>query len=267
MAKPFQKGPLCTQSSLQTSLAALGIEPGDTILVHSSLNKLGFVCGGAEAVIQSLLSAIGPSGTLVVPTHTSENSDPKNWEAPPVPPEWWEVIRDNTPAFDPQTSRTRGMGAIPETARTWPGALRSDHPQTSFAAIGSNAEAITRGHALDSMMGEKSPLARLEEVGAKVLLLGVGYDSCTVLHLAEYRVPGTPRRANSFAANVDGKRQWVTVEDVKVESEDFEQLGADYEAQKSVAKGMVGGAECRLIPVREAVAFAQHWMGVHRTKT
>ncbi len=265
MAKPLQKGPLCTQSTLQTSLLALGMQQGDTILLHSSLSKLGFVCGGAETVIRALLSTLGPSGTLVVPTHTSENSDPKDWESPPVPQEWCQAIRDNTPAFDPRVSRTRGMGAIPEMARTWPGALRSDHPQTSFAAIGPNAAVVTAGHALDSMMGDQSPLARLEQVDAKVLLLGVGYDSCTAFHLAEYRVPSSPRVANSFAAFVEGKRQWVTVNDVKVESDDFEQLGADYEAQKSVTRGVVGGAECRLFPMREAVTFAQQWIGEHRT--
>jgi aminoglycoside 3-N-acetyltransferase len=145
--------------------------------------------------------------------------------------------------------------------------MRSAHPQTSFAAVGRNAEVITAGHAFDSMMGESSPLARLEDLNAKVLLLGVGYDSCTAFHLAEYRIASTsrPRAQNSFAAMVNGKREWVTVEDVKLESDDFEQLGAEYETKHSVAVGVIGAAECRLFSLREAVAFAQEWFSRNRS--
>ena len=267
MCQTLQKGPFCTHQTISANLAALGIQPNDTILLHCSLRKIGHVCGGAEAVITALTATLGPKGTLTVPTHTSENSDPAHWQAPPVPKEWWQPIRDNTPAYDARTSRTRGMGVIAETVRTWPGAMRSAHPQTSFAALGRNAAAITAEHAFDSMMGEKSPLARLEDLNAKVLLLGVGYDSCTAFHLAEYRIGSSPRAQNSFAAMVDGKREWVTLEDLKADSDDFEQLGAEFEAKNNVAVGAVGGAECRLFSLREAVIFAQEWFPRNREKS
>src|SRR5690349_41643 len=80
------------------------------------------------------------------------------WVAPPVPEEWWQTIRDTRPAYDPRTTRTERMGVLAETVRTWPGAVRSMHPQTSFGAIGAKAEFVTEGHALDSMLGENSPL-------------------------------------------------------------------------------------------------------------
>ncbi|EHK19446.1 uncharacterized protein TRIVIDRAFT_193387 [Trichoderma virens Gv29-8] len=238
-----------------------------TILVHSSLRSVGFIPGFAPSFIQSLLSALGPSGTIVVPTHTGDNSDPAAWQAPPVPESWWQPIRDSIPAFDPATTITRVVGIVPETLRTWPGALRSAHPQTSFAALGPQAKHITEGHASDCRLGESSPLAKLEAVDAWVLLLGVGWDKCTAFHLAEYRFQSPRLEDNSFAINIDDQRQWITVKDVAITDEDFERLGADFERDCKVVRGTVGAAECRLFPLREAVAYATSWMNKNRAKT
>ncbi|KAJ4152765.1 hypothetical protein LMH87_009285 [Akanthomyces muscarius] len=258
---------LCTRASLATELR-LVLCAGDTVLVHSSLSKVGWVCGGAEALVRALLDVVRDSGTLVVPMHTSENSDPTEWCAPPVPESWWPTIRGSMLAFDPAQSRTRQMGVVPETVRGWPGMRRSVHPQTSFAAVGSRAAAITSGHALDSMMGDESPLARLEEVvGAKVMLIGVSWDRCTAFHLAESRLASTPRKANSFAAIVDGNRQWVTVEDMEADSDDFEGLSAVFEAQTgAVTRFMIRAAEIRVFLMSEALEFAEKWLLKHRAK-
>lgn len=259
---------MCTATSLTTDLSQV-LHAGDTVLVHTSLRSVGWVCGGAETLVRSLLHAVGgvAHGTLVVPTHTAENSDPAGWCAPPVPESWWQTIRDETPAFDPAVSRTRGVGVVPETVRGWPGMRRSAHPQTSFAAVGAQAAAITDGHALDSMLGDASPLARLEEADAKVLLLGVGWYKCTAFHLAESRLASTPRKPNSFAAMVGGERQWVTVEDIDAGSDDFEELGTEFEAKTDVVtRCKVGAAECRLFSMRDAVKFAEKWLLEHRSK-
>ena len=145
--------------------------------------------------MQGLLDALGPDGTLVVPTHTSGNSDPASWANPPVPEDWWPVIREQMPAFDPRITPSPHMGAIAEVVRTWPGACRSGHPQVSFAAVGPQAEAVTAGHALESGFGERSPLGRVHELDGDVLLLGAGHGSNSSLHLAEHRVPAPPREA------------------------------------------------------------------------
>ncbi|KAL7941312.1 hypothetical protein V8C42DRAFT_355621 [Trichoderma barbatum] len=237
-----------------------------TLLVHSSLRSVGFIPGFASSVIESLLSALGPSGTIVVPTHTGDNSDPAAWQAPSVPESWWQAIRDSIPAFDPATAITRVVGIVPETLRIWPGALRSAHPQTSFAALGPRAEHITEGHASNCRLGESSPLAKLEAVDAWVLLLGVGWDKCTAFHLAEYRLQDLRFENNSFAINVDGQRQWTTVKDVAIADEDFERLGADFERDCRVVRGTIGAAECRLFSVREAVKYATSWMDSNRNK-
>ena len=137
-------------------LRRLGLDTGALVIVHSSLSSLGWVCGASVAVVQALMDVITPSGTLVMPTHSGEYSDPANWEHPPVPDSWQGPIRESMPAFDPQTVPCCGMGRIPETFRSWPGALRSSHPAVSFAAWGRHAGFVTREHSLDHSLGEGS---------------------------------------------------------------------------------------------------------------
>lgn len=263
---PDPDHPPRTRASLAHDLTTLGLSPADTLLVHSSLRSLGWVCGGAPAVIQALTDAIGAEGTLAVPTHTGDNSDPAQWSAPAVPASWWPTIREHSPAYDPQVTPTRGMGRIPETLRTWPGAVRSAHPQTSFAALGPRAHTLTRDHPLHCALGERSPLARLEQAHARVLLLGVDYASCTAFHLAEYRLPRPAEGPSSCAVlRPDRTRAWVTYTDVILNSADFDDLGAAFEATGAVTTGPVGQARARLFSLPRAVAFARSWMSEHRT--
>ncbi|MFI5807444.1 aminoglycoside N(3)-acetyltransferase [Streptomyces sp. NPDC051561] len=260
------RSPLCTRDSLAADLRDLGVRPGETLLVHSSLSSLGLVCGGRVAVVEALLDALGPAGTLAVPAHSGQYSDPAGWQHPPVPEQWWPRIRAAMPVYDPATAPSRGIGVIPEAVRTWPGALRSAHPQTSFAAIGPGASALTEGHAPDCRLGERSPLARLEEAGARVLLLGAGFGSCTAFHLAEYRT-SSPLVDNSFPAMTPQGRTWLTVRDTSISDEGFEELGAAYEKECAVVRGGVGGARALLFPLAEAVAYAEGWLPLHRPRS
>lgn len=254
-----------TTGSLAADLRALGLGSGDVVLLHSSLRSIGYVVGGTQAVVQALLDVVGPQGTLVVPTQTADNTDPAGWRNPPVPQAWWQVIRDHTPGFDPARTPSRWMGVLAEAVRTWPGALRSNHPQVSFAAVGAQAADVTRDHRLDDALGDHSPLGAIYRLDGNVLLLGCGHQSNTSLHLAEYRQPSAPRaRTGSAVRQPDGSTRWTTWTDVVTDESDFPRLGSDFEATGAATVGFVGSAPARLLPQRQLVDFATGWLATHR---
>ncbi len=244
-----------TRASLSRDLRLLGLPEGGTVLVHTSLSALGWVNGGAQSVIEALLDALGPAGTLVMPTQSGQLTDPAAWRAPPVPAAWLDTIRETMPPYDPRLTPTRGMGAVPELFRTWPGALRSAHPHASFAAIGPHTAAICDGHELTSPLGERSPLARCYEFDAMVLLLGVGFDSCTALHLAEQRAfPGRPLRPSGAPLVVEGRYRWVAFEEPPFgDNDDFLPIGEMLVADHVVRAGTVGSARALIGPIRAIV--------------
>jgi aminoglycoside 3-N-acetyltransferase len=254
-----------TQAGLADDLRRLGVRPGSVLLVHTSMTALGWVCGGPQAVVGALLDALGPDGTLVVPTHSNSNSEPSEWQNPPVPEDWWPVIRAEMPPYDPARTPSRGLGVVVELVRTWPGARRSGHPHYSFAAVGPAADVITAGHALDSGLGEESPLARVHDLDGDVLLLGAGHASNTSLHLAEYRI-AKPNRGESGAAIIrNGRREWATWEDVIGDEEDFGRIGAAFDATGAVTIGRAGNGEARLMKQRALVAFGVAWIDQNRS--
>jgi aminoglycoside 3-N-acetyltransferase len=260
------RGPV-TEDMLVADLERLGVEPGTTLLLHSSLSSLGFVCGGPQAVIEAVLTVLGAGGTLVVPTHSGANSDPAAWVAPPVPESWWPIIRSSMPAFDPHLTPTRGMGSIPDCLLRHPDARRSAHPQVSFTAVGHHASEITSGHLIDQQLGITSPLGRIYDLEGSVLLVGVGYDRNTSLHLAEYLAswPSKRTRQHGAAVLVDGERRWQTFTDLDIDESDFPAVGDAFEATGPVCRGRVGHASAVLMPQRALVDFATDWMSEHRS--
>jgi aminoglycoside 3-N-acetyltransferase len=260
-------GPV-TEESLVEHLLALGLKPGSTVLVHTGLSKLGWVSGGAITVIRALQKAVRSYGTLIMPAHSGDYSDPALWEHPPVPEEWWPKIRDTMPAFDPEISPTRGVGIVAELFRSFPDVLRSNHPHVSFTGWGEKAVDLLSNHTLEDSLGEGSPLARIYEVDGLVLLLGAGFDSNTSFHLSEYRAEYTARERVTLGAPVlvDGHRRWKNFSDVNYNSDDFAEIGKAYlkSHKQQVHVGRVGMATAYLFPQRTAVDYAVRWIHTHR---
>jgi aminoglycoside 3-N-acetyltransferase len=256
------------RASLIRDLRSLGIIPGQILLVHASLRRIGRVSGGADDVVAALRQVLGQDATLVVPTSTADNSDTSRLylaRTKDMSPGEIRRYRDAMPPFTPERPSV-GMGRIAECVRTAPGAIRSQHPQTSFAALGPRARMLMTGHRLDCHLGESSPLARLYEAGAWVLLMGVGYEACTCFHLAEYRyLPLPPRQVYRCVIAEEGRRQWWSYEDVALDDRDFAALGAAFDQTGHVVRGYVGQAECRLVPLAAAVDFATEWLRQHRS--
>lgn len=248
-----------TRGSMRAGLQAAGLAPGHTVLVHSSLSALGWVVGGPVTVIGALTDALTPEGTLVMPTFTGEYSEPSRWRNPPVPAAWWPMIREHMPAFDPAVTPTRRMGVIAETFRTWPGVERSTHPQVSFAAWGRHARQLVHPHPLDYPLGAGSPLERLYDLGAQVLLLGVGYDRSSCFHLAESRAH-YPECEEGAPVLEEGVRVWKRYRDVVARPELFPALGQALEATGVVATGQIGRAGYRWFALHTAVDFAVSWL-------
>ena len=255
-----------TLTSLKSDFEALGVKPGANIIMHSSLSKIGWTVGGPVPVIRALMQTLTPEGTLVMPTFSSSNSEPSKWENPPVPENWWDTIRKEMPAFEPDITPTRGMGMIVDTFRNWPNVLRSNHPMSSFAAWGKHAKFITENHELIGDLGESSPISRLYELNGLILLLGVSHENNSSIHLAEYRsdFPGKKYDKTGCAMLVNNQRKWVEWEELDLNPDDFEQLGADFESTIDYKPGKIGLAESRLIPLRTIVDFGVKWLKKNR---
>ncbi len=256
-----------THDRIVDDLQRLGVSIGDTLIVHSSLSAMGYVIGGSQTVVEALLKSISPTGTLTMPGHSGALSEPSYWKNPPVPQDWWPIERATMPAFNVSLTPLRDMGAIPETFQRLPGVHRSNHPRFSHLAFGPLAETITGDHSLVDGFGEHSPLARLYECDARVLLLGVSHTNNTSLHLAEYRAdwPSRTPMTQGSPVLVNGKREWVTYEELDTNADDFDAIGNELAANQLQISGFVGLARAHLMSQRVAVDFAVDWISRNRT--
>ncbi len=255
-----------TINSLAEQFAECGLTAGQTVLVHSRMSALGWVSGGAVAVIQALLRVLTPSGTLMMPTFSPETTDPATWDDPSMPEHWLPMIRDHLPAYDARITPTFGMGKIAELFRTYPGVIRGDHPCASFAAIGPNARYLVENHtSLARFLDDDSPVGKLYALDGYVFLLGTNHGTNTSLHLAEYRTNLPESYITEWVVMmVDGVRQWVSYEMFNISDADFVELGDAYEATYNIPRGRVGRADVRFMKQKPLVDFAVDWLEKNR---
>lgn len=152
--------------TLEAVLRDLGLGAGDRLLVHSSVEVLGWPEGGVEMYLDTLQRIIGADGTIVVPTFTFS-------------------FCTGAP-FDLNATPSENMGVFTELVRTHPHALRTHHPMQSMAVLGRDAERLA-GMKTASAYGEGSAWAALPEMGYKMLLLGARPQSAAIIHVCEER--------------------------------------------------------------------------------
>jgi aminoglycoside 3-N-acetyltransferase len=164
--------PWVRKEGIKAGLMQLGLKKGDTVGVHSSLRSFGHVEGGADAVIDALLETVGEQGNVVMSTHSANLSEDKRTpEMIAMGVSWLFKILP----YDPDTTPVR-TGSIPETFRKRKGVVRGLHPSNSVAALGPKAKELAEGW------------HKVLELDGYILLIGVGLDFCTAMHLAEKRV-------------------------------------------------------------------------------
>jgi aminoglycoside 3-N-acetyltransferase len=248
-------------------LRHLGLPRSGAVLAHVSLRRLGVIGRDAAALLEALQAALGPEVTLVVPAQTPNNSTTSRVFRTRIAGLDADQVAEATErivGFDHARTPSYGVGAFAEQVRLHPLAIRSDHPQTSFAALGPRAADLMARHDLECHLGEQSPLGALYRCDADILLLG-GFEGCTALHLAEYRLPWpAPMRPYQCFVQVGGERVQLDFDAADLDDGDFARLGMALDAQPFVRRGRLGEAQARVFPVRAAVDFAVAWMTDHR---
>lgn len=255
-----------TKKEISDALTNLGLNAEDAVMVHASLSNIGYVCGGAQTIIEALIETVGNEGTVMMPAQSWKNLDPEVGVHGDVPKEYWQIIRENWPAFDKEITPTNTMGAVAEMFRRWKGTVRSDHPARSVAAWGKYAKYLTKDHDLSDIFGKNSPVGRLYELDGKVLLIGVGYDKNTSIHLADVcaNYAGKHNCVEHSAVIENGKRVWKEYETLFVDGEDFADIGAAFENNYDIKKVGLGNCELRLMSQRSLVDFAIDWIEKNR---
>ena len=212
-------------------LSSLGVEPGSVLLVHAAFSKVGPVEGGPRGLIEALLAAVGDGGTLVMPS----------------------MADDDDTAFDRSRSPCRAVGVLADTFWRMPGVLRSDSPH-AFAACGPLAARITLPHPVDIPHGLQSPPGRVYELDGQVLLLGVGHDADTTIHVAEHLAGVRYRQRKHATVMENGRPRRYEYGETDHCCEKFGLL--DEWLEQKQRRGIVGGASARLARSRDVVAAA-----------
>lgn len=227
---------------IKNDLIELGIKSDDTILMHSSLSQLGFVDGGADTVIDSLLAVL-TDGTLLIPALS------------------YATVRAETPLFSANHTPSC-VGKISETFRKREGVIRSIHPTHSVCGIGKYAEEILSQHInTDTPAGKYSPFALLPKYNGKILMLGCGLKPNTSMHAIEeltrpeYLMKDEPVEFELIDQNGNGIKKSYECHNFRNTVQRYDRL-ADV---MDIKKGKVLKADCYLI---DSVTM---WEKVHKT--
>jgi len=223
-----------SRATVTAQLRALGVERGGVLLVHTSFRATRPVEGGPAGLIEALREALGPAGTLVMPA-------------------WGE---DDEVPFHPSMPASADLGVVADTFWRLPGVLRSDHLQ-AFAAAGPLAAQVTADPLPLPPHIPASPVGRVHDLDGQVLLLGVGHDADTTLHLAEL-LAGVPYRVPRHCTVLrDGHPVRVKYGENDHCCQRFDLADGWLRERGLQREGRVGHAHARLARARDIVAAAR----------
>lgn len=234
-----------TFSSACQSFSQCGINQGDSILVHSALRPFGKVDGGKSTIARALLNTVGEQGTLIAPAFTFKHE------------------LEETPIIDPLKDPSE-MGAISETIRNFPGSARSAAYRHSVSAVGPYAHVITDVDPSLSVFDMRSSFGRMLALDVKIVLAGLGYDSCTSIHFAEHILQVPYRHTLQRSVKLrkpDGTTHPMYMtdyqpkdsEDEQENTYDFNRIGRMLEDQGLVTVAPVGNAVIRTFRMRDLI--------------
>lgn len=237
------------RATLADQLTRLGVQPASLLMVHASLRKLGPIDGGADALLDALLQALGPRGTLLM-----------------------VLGADDEEPFDACNSPVDegDMGVLAEVFRTRRGVRVNDHAAARYGAIGPQSQQLLEPVPLHDYHGPGSVLARFTNCGGFVLRLGAAIDTVTLTHWAEYlaHVPNK-RRVRRRYQRADIGEQWIEGLDddggiVDWEHGDyFPQILLDFLKTGQARIGPVGACTAELFAAKAFVDFAVEWIEAH----
>lgn len=218
-------------ADVAAQLRRLGVQRGGVLLVHTSFRAVRPVERGPLGMIEALREALGPEGTLVLPSWSDQDDEP----------------------FDAlATPSARDLGVLPQTFWRLPGVVRSDHFH-AFAALGPQARFITSDPLPLPPHIPASPVGRVHDLDGQVLLLGVGHDANTTLHLAEL-VAGVPYRTPSYITVLEnGRRKRIDYGENNHCCSRFAMADEWLRARGLQLEGQVGHAHARLAKSRDVV--------------
>jgi aminoglycoside 3-N-acetyltransferase len=225
-------------------------------MVHASVRSVGRVTGGVNVIIQSMLDAIAPDGTVMAYV----DFEP-----------FFEDGDEEIPVFDKRIAHAaRDHGVLHEALRCWPGALRSDHPDAGVVAIGPLAPWLTADHPFRFGYGPGSPFDKALQSDVQVLMLGAPLDTVTLLHYAEDRARIPDKRLVTYRRLMPGPDgpAWVTFEEFdtsrpvndQLPDDCFERIASEYLQSGRGRAGPFGAARATLFDGRDLVAFGVSWL-------
>lgn len=249
-----------TKQSLIAGLRKLGVTSNQIIEVHSRLSSFDHVLGGARTVVDALMEIASDGGTILMPIQSNDNTEPSGWTNPPIAASFYREARESIPAYDSYASDIPNMGRIPDNFRHREGVVVSGHPSVSYAAWGRYAKLLCNRQSLHFPLAEESPCARLYELKGNVLLLGTDFDTCTCMHLAEYRCDC--RKIVIQGASVRGSEgaEWKKYLDLDIDSSVFLKVRKIMQRKNMIREGTLGGCHMMYFSASAAIDEATKYL-------